>query len=119
MGTHLTLSEINNFLRESVTIKNASAVIIEKDSGNLVANSFNQANFMILEDGSVKRTFIEEVNNPAILEAYKTYKNTGKTYDRIKADNDRITVNLTEYKRQGLSWLIITAVPESIYRRNF
>ncbi|MGV8906839.1 MAG: diguanylate cyclase [Acetobacterium sp.] len=115
LGTHVTLSEINSFLRESVTAKNAAAVIIEKDSGALVANSFNQANFMVLEDGSVKRTAIGEINNFAILEAYENYRNTGATYDRVKTGNDQITVNLTEYKKQGLSWIIITAVPESIF----
>ncbi|WP_050740516.1 HD domain-containing phosphohydrolase [Acetobacterium bakii] len=114
MGTHLILTDINDFLKEIATEKEATAIIIEKESGNLVANSFDHVNFITLEDGNVQRTSIGEIDNSAILKAYENYRSTGETFSRIKTDNGQITVKLSEYNQEGLSWLVITAIPESI-----
>ncbi|MGB8450746.1 MAG: cache domain-containing protein [Anaerocolumna sp.] len=57
MGTHITLSSLNKCLNDIVEDKEAIAYILEKDSGNLVANSYEEPNFKII-DGQFKRTGI-------------------------------------------------------------
>lgn len=113
MGTHLTLTQINDFLEENVESKKSSALIVEKKTGLLIANSFEQDNFRTLDDGKIERTNIKEINNSTMLKAYEDYISTGQTSYQLNNDHDKIMVNITDYQQPGLDWLVITAIPES------
>jgi len=113
LGTHITLSKINNYLNELVENNLATAYIIEKNSGYLVANSLGNPNFEILTDNTIKRTMIETIDNKAIVEAYQQYKRTSGATFIVKSNNDKLYIQLTPYQREGLDWLIITVIPES------
>lgn len=113
MGTHLTLTQINDFLEENVNLKKSSALIVEKSTGLLVANSFKQDNFKTLDDGKIERTNIKEINNSTMFKAYEDYLRTGQTSYQLYNDHDKIMVNITDYQQPGLDWLVITAIPES------
>ena len=115
LGAHITLSTIDNYLQEIVKENKAQAVIIEKNSGELVSNSLGLKNFSLEENNEVKRLKICDINNEAILEAYKDYKKTNKTVFKTKKNDDTLHISLTEYNKDGLEWLVITAVPESFF----
>jgi signal transduction histidine kinase/CheY-like chemotaxis protein len=113
LGTHITLSRLNKYLNEIVKDNKGYAYIIEKASGELVANSRRKANFINISDGKIERIKIDEVENKAILEAWKSYRETSEGSFMINSENDKIHVKLSEYEGEGLDWLIITAIPES------
>jgi len=115
LGTHIILSKINNYLKNIVKDKNAMAFIIEKSSGTFVANSLAMDNFTILEDGNVDRQTIEEIDNKDIIQAYLNYKNDSKENFLLKTDNDWLHINITEYKKDGIDWLVITTISESMF----
>jgi len=115
LGSHITLSRINSYLKGIVKDKNAFAVIIEKESGELIANSIDKANFTTNKDGSIKRMNLDEIDNEAITNAYKNYKSTGNSNFRLKNKSDTLDINLKEYHKDGLEWIVITAVPESLF----
>ncbi len=115
MGTHLTLTQINDFLEENVSLKKSSALIVEKNTGLLVANSFKQDNFKTLDDGKIERTNIKEINNSTMFKAYEDYLRTGQTSYQLYNDRDKVMVNITDYQQPGLDWLVITAIPESTF----
>ncbi|MBZ9688530.1 response regulator [Clostridium estertheticum] len=113
LGTHIILSKINIYLKEIIKDKSAISYIVEKSTGKLVANSLDMPNFKILADKKVERKKIEEIDNKSIIEAYQNYKNNSNSSFTVKTKNDRLHINLTDYKKEGLDWLIITGIPES------
>jgi two-component system, sensor histidine kinase and response regulator len=115
LGTHIILSKINSFLKEIMKDKKGVAYIIEKDTGELIANSMEMPNFKTLADKNIKRTAISEIDNMSIVEAYQSYIKNSNTDFIVKTENDRLHINLTNYKNEGLDWLIITAIPESLF----
>ncbi|MBC9784110.1 response regulator [Heliobacterium chlorum] len=115
LGTHITLSKLNSSLKEIVQDQGAVAFIVEKGSGELVANSLENRNFDVLPDGKLKRKTIAEIENKPIIEAYEDYKNSFNHEIIIYKEQDIFHVNFAEYKKDGLDWLIITAIPESFY----
>jgi signal transduction histidine kinase/CheY-like chemotaxis protein len=115
LGTHITLSRLNNYLKEIVKDNKGSAFIIEKASGELVANSLKKPNFTTLPDGRLKRIKIDEVENKPIAEAWEKYKEALEGSFIINTEGDKFHVKLSEYKREGLDWMIITTIPESLF----
>jgi len=115
LGTHISISIIDNYLKEIVKAKKAVAVIVEKDSGKLIGNSINADNFKILQHGSLKRTIIEEIGNQELIQAYENFNSTNENNFQIKSENDELYINVKEYEKEGLEWLVITAVPASLF----
>ncbi|EKQ57187.1 MULTISPECIES: hybrid sensor histidine kinase/response regulator [unclassified Clostridium] len=113
LGTHFILSKINSYLSEIVKDKSATAYIVEKSSGQVVANSLGKPNFTTISDDQIKGIKIEEIDNEYIKEAYSDYKSSLKDRSIVKTDNDKLHIRVSEYKKQGLDWLIITSFPES------
>jgi Signal transduction histidine kinase len=117
MGTHITLAKLNESLKKIGDNNSATTYIIEKKSGYLVANSANQTNFKTLSDGNIERTLIENSENKSISEAYKNYKNTSDLHFISQVDEEKYHIKIVEYEREGLDWLIITSIPESIFTK--
>lgn len=115
LGTNMSISIIDNYLKEIVKAKKAVAVIAEKNSGELIANSLNVDNYKILQDGNLKRTNIEEIDNQELIQAYENYNSTNESNFQIKSENDDLYINVKEYEKEGLEWLVITAVPASLF----
>ncbi|EHQ91673.1 signal transduction histidine kinase [Desulfosporosinus youngiae DSM 17734] len=113
MGTHIPLSNIDNHLKEIVKDKRTAVYIVEKGSGELVANSMGRSNFKTLDKDIIKRVTIEEIDNKSIREAFQANKKNSETNFIIETENDILHIKLAEYKTEGLDWLIITAIPES------
>jgi diguanylate cyclase (GGDEF)-like protein len=113
LGTHVTLSKINKYLEEVGKDYSAIAYIVEKDSGELIANSLEKPNFESLEDNKIKRIKINEIENKYLADVYQNYKVKGSNKFVVKSENDKLHITVTECKEGGLNWLIITAIPES------
>jgi PAS domain S-box-containing protein len=115
LGTHITLSKLNHNLKTIVQDRMATAYIIDKNTGELVANSFEKPNYSVLPDGTFQRAKIQELDNTAIIHAYHEYQITGQNNFTTKMDHDTYHIALAEYRKEGLEWLIITVLPESFF----
>jgi signal transduction histidine kinase len=113
LGTHITLSRFNKYLNEITEENKVSAFIVERNSGELVANSFKRPNFTTLSDGKIKRVKIDEVEDKAVAKAWTSYKEASENSFVIETEEDKFHIKLSEYKRNGLDWIIITSVPEA------
>ena len=116
LGSHITLYKINDYLKDIVEGRSALTIIVEKSSGDIVSNSFGKENFRILENGDFKKLNIEGLENETLSKAYSHYKNTGESFFVIKSKKIKEQVNIKEYSKHGLGWLIITSVPESLFK---
>jgi signal transduction histidine kinase len=112
IGIHITLSRLNKYLKGITEENKGAAFIIEKATGELVANSFKISNFTTLSDDKIKRIKIDEIENKVVAQAWQHYQKTAENSFLIKEKHDTLHVKLSEYKREGLDWIIITAIPE-------
>lgn len=112
LGTRITLSSLNDYLKEIVADRVATAFVVERNTGELVANSVDIPAFQPLSDGSFKRVAIDTTENKAIVKAYEHYKQTGENKVIKKTEDGNLHIKLTEYSQNGLDWLIITAIPD-------
>ncbi len=115
LGTHITLAELNSFLKKITSANSGSAYIIEYDSDNLVANSNDKSNFNILSDGSISRVSVNEVIDSTLSKVITDYRQTGKNKLVTRRGQEKTCVNITEYKKSGLNWIIVTTLPENVF----
>lgn len=115
LGTDMLLSDIGSFLKNAVEEHNGIAIIIEKESNYLVANSMDVANFAVLQDGTLERYALEDIDNTDIQNAYEQYKIDSATEMIYKGENDNFFVNTREIHMNGIEWIVISAIPHSIF----
>jgi diguanylate cyclase (GGDEF)-like protein/putative nucleotidyltransferase with HDIG domain len=117
IATHITLSIIDDYLKNIVENKNSIAVIVEKGTGNLISNSMGLNNYEFIENDEVKRFHIEDTNNNALIEAYENYESTGNKSIKINGDKENYYVNIEEYHSEGLDWVFITAMSDETFTK--
>jgi len=117
LGTHVLLSDIGSYLQNTVSKYNGYAIIIEKDSGNLIANSMNEDNYTVLSDGTLERLGIANVNYSDLISAYEQYNETLESSFLYEGKEENLFMNIKEVKMNGLDWILITAFPEGIFIR--
>src|SRR4051794_35852526 len=61
LGTRITLLSLNEHLKEVVADRMATAYIIERNSGDLVANSIDNQSLQLFPDGTYKRLSIDTI----------------------------------------------------------
>ncbi len=115
LGAHIILSQIDNYLKETVSKENAFAVIIEKNTGYLISNTLDYANFEMLPDGSMKRTSADEIDNEILIKTLKQYKMIQDTNYNVKHDGMTYHINVMEYQKTGIDWVVISGIPESTF----
>ncbi|MBP2640477.1 MAG: hypothetical protein H6Q66_1428 [Firmicutes bacterium] len=115
LGTHITLSQINAQLQELVKDKHVNAYIVERHSGELVANSLAFPNFSMTEDGKINRMIIGEMPDQSIADAYENYKKTDRADFIFANKNEKEHIKISRFTKEGIDWLIITSMPESPY----
>ncbi len=113
LGTHITLSRMDHYLNEIVKRNKASAVIIDKNTGELVANSLGKRNFTVTENGRVQRTLIGELDNESIIKAYENYLNSEKK-TVLEINGYKNHINISEFDATGFEMLLITSVPDEL-----
>ena len=119
LGTHIILSDLNNNLKEIVSKYKAAVYIVEKNTGELVANSCDFQNFSLLSDDTYERNNLEDTDNAAVVKAYQKYKATGKQTYVMRQNKEKFHIDITEYQNEGISWLIITSIPEGYFTNDY
>lgn len=117
LGTHITLSRMDSFLKEIAAKNNAAAVVINKNTGELVANSLGAPNFKVSEDGSITRTLIGEISNKSIMTAYEDYLNS-QNRNILVVDGESSHVNVAEFDAAGVDMLLISSVPDALITKD-
>lgn len=115
MGTHILLSEMNQKLKEVVHDKNAIAYIIEKNSGELVANTEDEPDFTVDQVGRIDRIDSMQIKNETIRAALENYHENEKRDFLEDTETGKWYIKISELKKNGLNWLIIMAMPEDHY----
>ncbi len=111
VGTHVTLSRLNRYLQMIAADYDGVVYVVEADSGYLVANSHEQANYRKTGTQGIERIKVEQIAEPAIVRAYLEWRDRQM---RGFADQQWF-VKAQPYEKMGLNWLIIAAVPQEPY----
>ncbi|MGI6085807.1 MAG: diguanylate cyclase, partial [Acetivibrionales bacterium] len=114
LGTHMLLSGIETYLDEAANNYGGYAVIIEKDTGDLIANSIGIDNFTVLENGSFKRKNIREVENSEIIQAYEKFVSAEVPDFLHKGEKENYYMSMKGIHMEGLDWVVIAAIPEGL-----
>lgn len=115
LGAHMLLSGIDRNLSDIVSNKKGYAFIIEKDTEQLIANSFGLKNFTVSEDGTVVRNQISNLGDQTIINGYERYKKNHDEHFLLQGESDSYYVDIIEYSANGISWLIVSAIPYSLF----
>lgn len=113
LGTHILLSDIGSYLKNAVHKHNGIALIIEKESNYLVANSMGAANFTVLQDGTLERYLPEDIQNIGIQSAYENYQTNGEPQQIYRDENGSFFGNIREMQMNGIDWIVLSAIPEA------
>ena len=112
LASRLLLPDISDTFSEIVRNYGGSVAIVEKSSGNLIANSVGIANYALSDDGKLIRKGLDTLNNAAFDEAYRAYCDAGIKELSAKGANGRLAIHVQNYQELGLDWVILSAVPE-------
>ncbi|MFA9377403.1 MAG: diguanylate cyclase domain-containing protein, partial [Lachnotalea sp.] len=115
LGTHMILSTINDNIYDMIKDYNGYAVVMEKNSNLLIANSFGGINFTIADDGSIKRNTINDLNNTLISAMFNQYNTEDTDNFLFKSGNKGYYVNVINYQNEGLDWIIISAISSDLF----
>ena len=112
LGTHMLLKDIGTYLADTISKYNGYAVILEKNSNKLIANSMGVNNFAV-QDGDLERYGIGEIQNSDIQDAYAQYKTKLEPNFFYEGKDQNLYINAKEIHMAGLDWVVISAIPES------
>lgn len=115
LGTHVLMSKMNQELKDIVKDKRAIAYIIENSSGNLVVNTEDEPNFTVDSKGNMQRIHIDQINNNLIIHAFEKYMATSENKFIDSTEGKISYIKISEFKKDGLDWLIVTAIAEDPY----
>lgn len=114
LGAHINLSRINTYVEELASNEDAGAVILEKESGDVIANCSNQAHFKRTTNGQLERLSIDEIDAKPVAVAYAQYLATGIDTYKLEGRDGPVHIKITEYVDEGLEWLVITLLAERV-----
>ena len=118
MGTHMLLSSVGAFLKDTVSDYHGYAILFEKDTGALIANSMEIDNFSVLSDGTLKRYTISEIEERHIEQEYTQYLTSRDSLFVYEGEREKLFVNVREIRMPGVDWILISAIPEALYMNN-
>ena len=118
LGVHMLLDDIGGFLEETISKYEGYALIYEKESGALIANSTNLANFTIMEDKALVRNNISDIDNQDIHAVYDEYVLKQESSFILNNSNHDLVVNADDFSMAGLDWIILTIIPDQYYMSN-
>lgn len=115
MGTHMLLTDMDTFLEEAMSKYHGQAIIVEQESGALIANSMSLDNYQIQKDGTVKRYDVSEIDRPDFQRLYEEcVENQDGTF-LYDGEEETLFVHTRSIAYEGLNWVVISALPESLY----
>ncbi len=113
LASHILLADINYLVAEYGQTYGGELIIVEQNSGSLIANSMGSENYSRSQEGDVLRTSIGDLSQEYIKEGYNTYLSSGETDSVIRKGGERYSVYVEALEFSGLYWLIISAIPHS------
>ncbi|MCK9286099.1 MAG: diguanylate cyclase [Sphaerochaetaceae bacterium] len=111
IGTHMLLSNIGHFLEQTLNDYQGNAIIVEKETGLLIANSMDLANFSRTKEGTLYRVSVHDIDNPTLIEAYEVYRTEQNLHHTGIDKTKRMYANISEYQSTGAEWLVISVIP--------
>lgn len=105
-------SDFNDYLKNIVGDNSSIVIIVDKESGTLVANSLKMDNYLYFQDGSKRQVRLDGMGYPAFAEAYYSYLNTNEKSYQLKNIQDKFYIRISDYEYENYKWLILTAIPE-------
>lgn len=105
LGTHVLLTHIGEYLARAVSPIGGQAVVIERKTGLLVANSLGMKNFSSATDGTFQRLHISALPNKAFAQAFEAGQ--GSTFQGYQ-------VSMLPLTLPGVDWLVLCAIPNDI-----
>ncbi|MDD4629779.1 MAG: diguanylate cyclase [Eubacteriales bacterium] len=115
LGTHMLLTDIDAYLEDAVSKYNGYAVIIDKKSGSLIANSMGIENFTVLPDGTLENNGIDKIEDSDFREAYKKYNENLDPHFFYEGKDQKLYMNIKEIQMEGLDWIVISAIPDGLH----
>jgi len=114
LGAHMLLSGIGAYLADTVRAYSGYSIIIEKATGALIANSMGMDNFNVLQDGTLERYNIGDIESPEISQAYKQFITDQDPQFLYKGKKENQYINIKEINMGGLDWVIISAISQDL-----
>jgi diguanylate cyclase (GGDEF)-like protein/PAS domain S-box-containing protein len=114
LGAHILLSGLNEALSEITDISNSYAMIVERETGFVVANSLGQDNYILDGEGRFQRVNIRDTDNRVALATYEEYLDGISQLVEGERGEDTLFSKATEFEYAGVDWIVITAIPESL-----
>lgn len=118
LGAHMLLSGIDQSLVDIVNENEGIAFIVEKDTEELIANSLGLDNFTVRKDGTIDRNDVNGIEDSTIRKGYEQYKKHQKEHFLVKGTKDGYYFDIKEFKEDGINWLIISALPYSLFMKD-
>lgn len=118
LSVHVVLDELNGQLKEISSKYGSEILIVERDSGALVANSMGLANMRTGADGRFLRIPGTEVATPIMKEGLEKYALDGTTTLQRSFSNGPSHLRITRFEYPGIDWLILSVLPSAPYLRN-
>lgn len=114
LGTHLLLTDLGSALADVVALFNGQAIIVEKDTGLLIANSLGLESHAVSDDGQLQRVHISKLPTLAFSLAFEeaVSQSASKSVQRGEYERYQITTQSLSYP--GIDWLVLTAIPNSL-----
>ena len=114
LGVHILLSGLNGVLSEITESDNSYAMIVERETGHVVANSLGQKNYRLDAAGNFDRMPIAETGNNIANTTYVEYLAGNTSLIEDQRGQEKLYSMATAFDMPGLDWIVITAVPESL-----
>jgi diguanylate cyclase (GGDEF)-like protein/PAS domain S-box-containing protein/putative nucleotidyltransferase with HDIG domain len=114
LGTHITLSKINQMLVDIIEGANIKAIVYETESGELVANSIGRPNFNEV-DSVVIREKIGTLDYELVNLAFKKFQENNIREFELKYNDLEYFVSFNEYRHSGIDWTVASFIEESQY----
>ncbi|NLO35847.1 MAG: diguanylate cyclase [Clostridiaceae bacterium] len=113
LGAHMLLTGIGSRLADAVQAYDGYALIVEKETGALIANSMGLDNFTSWPDGSLKRTLVSDMSSQAIHQAYQEYTRDRNEFFRYRGSGNDLYIATREIQLPGIDWVVLAAIPRS------
>jgi len=105
LGTHVLLTQIGEQLAEAVQPSGGQALVVERETGLLVANSLGMNNFVSSPDGTLQRIHVSSIPNKAFVQAYEA--DEGSNFQGYRVSKHPLV-------QDGVDWLVLCAIPNHL-----
>ncbi len=114
LGVHILLSGLNGVLSEITESDNSYAMMVERETGQVIANSLGQENYLLDGEGNFDRIGIAETGNHIANRTYEEYLGGNRSLIKGQRGPEKLFSMATDFDMPGIDWVVITAVPESL-----